>query len=207
MLDWLKLLFSLVSDVMKPRAVLQAEITALRQQVITLRRQAQRQLTLRRSDRLFFTLLYRFFPEVRKAIHIVQPDTLVRWHRMGFRALWRCKSRPRGGRPRVSKDVRQLIREMSIANPRWGAPPIHGELKIFGNDIAQSTVAKYIIKRREPPSQSWKTFVRSHADRIAACDLFVVPTIGFKLLFAFIVMAHGRRKLLHIGVTHRPTAA
>ncbi|WP_395074137.1 helix-turn-helix domain-containing protein [Hyphococcus sp.] len=117
---------------------------------------------------------------------------------MGFRALWRWKSRPRGGRPKVSEEFRDLIREMSIANPLWGAPRIHGELKLLGIDIAQSTVAKYIIKRRGPPSQSWKTFIRNHSDCTAACDFLVVQTIGFRLLFAFIVMAHGRRELLHI---------
>ena len=206
MLDWLKLLILLISDLTKPHFVLEAEITALRQQVITLRRQAPKQLTLRRSDRLILTFLYRFFPEVRNAIHIVQPETLVRWHRIGFRALWRWKSRPRGGRPKISKEIRDLIREMSLTNPLWGAPRIHGELKMLGIDLAQSTVAKYMVRRRGPPSQSWKTFIRNHADGIAACDFLVVPTIGFKLLFAFIVMAHGRRKLLHVGVTAHPTA-
>lgn len=207
MLDWLELFILLISDLMKPRSVLEAEITSLRQQVITLRRQALKQLTLRRSDRLLLTLLYRFFPEVRRAIHIVQPETLVRWHRMGFRTLWRWKSRPRGGRPKISQEMRNLIREMSIANPLWGAPRIHGELRILGIDIAQSTVAKYMVKHRGPPSQSWNTFIRNHADDIAACDFLVVPTIGLKLLFAFIVMAHGRRKLVHVGVTTHPTAA
>lgn len=207
MLDWLKLVILLISDLTKPRSVLEAEIAVLRQQVITLKRQAPRQLSLRRNDRLILAFLYRFFPDVRKAIYIVQPETLTRWHRMGFRALWRWKSRPRGGRPKISLEIRGLIREMSIANPLWGAPRIHGELKWLGIDIAQSTVAKYMTKRRGPPSQSWKTFIRNHADCTAACDFLVVPTIGFKLLFAFIVMSHGRRKLLHIGVTAHPTAA
>ncbi len=207
MLDWLKLLILLISDLTKPRSVLEAEITALRQQVIMLRRQAPKQLTLRRNDRLLLAFLYRFFPEVRNAIHIVQPETLVRWHRMGFQASWRWKSRPRGGRPKVAKEIRDLIREMSIANPLWGAPRIQDELKMLGINIAQSTVAEYMIRRRGPPSQSWKSFIRNHTDGIAACDFLVVPTIGFKLLFAFIVMAHGRRNLLHIGVTAHPTAA
>ena len=125
---------------------------------------------------------------------------------MGFRALWRWKSRPRGGRPKASKEIRDLIREMSLANPLWGAPRIHSEMKMLGIDIAQSSVAKYMVKRRGPPSQSWKTFIRNHAGGIAACDFLVVPTIGFKILFAFIVMGHGRRQLLHIGVTAHPTA-
>ncbi len=125
---------------------------------------------------------------------------------MGFKALWRWKSRPRCGRPKVSKEIRDLIREMSLANPLWGAPRIHGELMMLGINIAQSTVAKYITKQRLPPSQTWKTFLCNHADGVASCDFLIVPTIGFKLLYAFVILGHGRRKLLHIGVTANPTA-
>ncbi|WP_425409920.1 integrase core domain-containing protein [Hyphococcus sp.] len=99
-----------------------------------------------------------------------------------------------------------MIREMSLANPLWGAPRIHGELKMLGIGVAQSTIAKYMIKHRGPPSQGWKTFLRNHTDGIASCDFFIVPTIGFKLLYTFVVLGHGRRKLLHIGVTAHPTA-
>lgn len=183
-----------------------AENAALRHQVAVLRQKAPAHLFLRRRDRLFLALLYRFFPGVLDIIHIVRPETIARWHRLGFRALWRWKSRPRGGRPKVSKEIRDFIRDMSLANPLWGAPRIHGELKMLGIDIAQSTVAKYMIKRRGPPSQSWKTFLRNHADGIASCDFLIVPTIGFNLLYAFVVLDHGHRKLLHIGVTSHPTA-
>jgi transposase InsO family protein len=125
---------------------------------------------------------------------------------MGFRALWRWKSRPHGGRPRVSTEIRSLIREMSRANPLWAAPRIHGELKLLGIDVAQSTVAKYMAKRCGSPSQGWKTFLRNHADGIASCDFLIVPALGFRLLYAFVVLGQGRRKLLHAGVTAHPTA-
>ena len=152
-----------------------------------------------RLDRLIFALLYRLSPRIVAALHIVRPESVIRWHRMGFRALWRWKWRPRGGRPKVSKEIRDLIREMSLANPLWGAPRIHGELAMIGVDIAQSTVAKYMLKRRGRPTQNWKTFLKNHADGIASCDFLIVPTIGFKLLYAFIVLSHGRQKLLHFA--------
>ena len=114
---------------------------------------------------------------------IVRPDTVIRWHRAGFGSYWRWKSSRRCGRPIVPLDIRRLIREMSIANPLWGAPRIHGELLKLGIDIGQTSVAKYMARRRAPPSQGWKTFLRNHADGIAAMDLFVVPTITFRPLY------------------------
>jgi len=130
----------------------------------------------------------------------------VRWHRKGFAAFWRWKSRPLGGRPPIAKDVRDLIRRMSFENPLWGAPHIHGELLKLGFEVAQSTVSKYMVPRRDRPSQTWKTFLRNHADGIASIDLFVVPTIAFEQLFAFLVLGHGRRQLLWFAVTRNPTA-
>ena len=131
---------------------------------------------------------------------------MIRWHRAGFRAYWRWKSRPRGGRPTTPADIRQLIREMSIANPLWGAPRIHGELLKLGIDVGQTTVAKYMAKRRRPPSQGWKTFLRNHADAIASMDMFVVPTISFRLLYGLLILRHSRRELLWLGVTEHPSA-
>ena len=140
------------------------------------------------------------------ALKILKPRTVIRWHRAGFRAYWRWKSRPRGGRPKTAADIRQLIREMSVANPLWGAPRIHGELLKLGINVGQTTVAKYMARRRQPPSQGWKTFLRNHADGIASMDLFVVPTISFRLLYGFLILQHSRRKLLWLGVTARPSA-
>ncbi len=206
MLDWLKIILCFVLDMAKPRSVLAAENAALRQQVIVLRRLAPKQLSLNSSDRILFSLIFSLFPQTKSAVHIVQPATLIRWHRMGFRALWRWKSRSRGGRPKVSEEIQDLIRAMSLANPLWGAPRIHGELKMLGINVAQSTVAKYIAKRLGPPSQGWITFLRNYTDGIASCDFLIVPTVGFKLLYAFVILGHGRRKLLHISVTAHPTA-
>ena len=130
----------------------------------------------------------------------------MRWHRAGFRSYWRWKSGRRPGRPVAPAEFRQLIRERSIANPLWGAPRIHGELLKLGIDIGQTTVAKYMARRRGPPSQGWKTFLRNHADGIAAIDLFVVPTVSFRLLYGLLIMGHGRRQILWLGVTPHPTA-
>jgi hypothetical protein len=138
-------------------------------------------------DRLVFAGLYRLFPKICDALAILKLDTIVRWHRAGFRLYWRWKSRRRGGRPTVPLEIRKLIREMSIANPLWGAPRIHGELLKLGIDIGQTSVAKYMARRRGPPSQGWKTFLNNHADGIAAMDLFVVPTISFRLLYGLLM--------------------
>jgi hypothetical protein len=157
-------------------------------------------------DRLVFTALYRVAPGVLDALKILKPQTVIRWHRAGFRTYWRWKSRPRGGRPKMPADIRQLIRDMSIANPLWGAPRIHGELLKLGIDVGQTTVAKYMARRRQPPSQGWKTFLRNHADGIASMDLFVVPTISFRLLYGLLILQHSRRELVWLGVTARPSA-
>ena len=169
-------------------------------------RTAPKKLSFSAIDRLVFVGLYRLFPNVRNALAIVKPETIVRWHRAGFRSYWRWKSRPRGGRPTVPLEIRRLIREMSIANPLWGAPRVHGELHKLGINIGQTSVAKYMVRRRHQPSQGWKTFIRNHADGIAAMDLFVVPTISFRLLYGLLIMGHGRRQILWFGVTSHPTA-
>ncbi|MFQ5937422.1 MAG: integrase core domain-containing protein [Acidiferrobacterales bacterium] len=190
----------------RSRARVEAENLALRHQLNVVRRQAPRRPQLRNSDRLLFVWLYRLCPDVLASIAIVRPETVVRWHRRGFKAFWRWKSRGAPGRPRIPKEIRDLIREVSIANPLWGAPRLHGELLKVGIDVAQSTVAKYMVKGRRPPSQSWKTFLRNHADGIASIDFFVVPTVAFKLLYAFVILRHDRRWLVHLAVTTNPTA-
>jgi len=189
---------------MRSRATLEAELLTLRQQINALRRTAPKKQSFSVIDRLVFVCLYRSFPKVCDALAIVKPDTIVRWHRAGIRSYWRWKSRPRGGRPTMPLEIRQLIGEMSIANPLWGAPRIHGELLKLGIDIGQTSVA--MAKRRGPPCQDWKTFVNNHADDIAAMDLFVVPTISFRLLYGLLIMGHGRRQILWFGVTSHPTA-
>jgi transposase InsO family protein len=185
---------------------LELENVALRHQVMVLQRQARGRIHLTNLDRLFLVQLYRWFPSILRVLTIVQPETVIRWHRAGFRFYWRWKSRPRGGRPQIDAKLRSLIRRTSIENPLWGAPRIHGELLKLGFEVAQSSVAKYMVKRRGPPSQGWRTFLRNHAPDIAAMDLFVVPTVGFDLLYAFVIVGLGRRELVWISVTANPTA-
>ncbi|MDI1343701.1 MAG: integrase core domain-containing protein [Pseudolabrys sp.] len=190
----------------KSKSRLEAENAALRHQLIVLRRKVPGRVRLTNNDRWFLIQLYRWFPSILQVVSVVQPETLVRWHRAGFRLYWRWKSRSQGGRPQIEADLRALIRQMSMENPLWGAPRIHGELLKLGFDVAQSSVAKYMVKRRGPPSQGWRSFVWNHAPDIVAIDLFVVPTIGFSLLYAFVIVRLGRRELVWISVTTNPTA-
>jgi transposase InsO family protein len=161
---------------------------------------------LLRGDRVLLVWMTRFYPELLGLTQVVKPETILRWHRAGFRAFWRWKSRKRAGRPKIDRALRDLIRRMSRENPLWGAPRIHGELLMLGFDVAQSTVSKYMVRSKLPPSQSWKTFLRNHANAIAAIDLCVVPTLTFERLFALLVLGHGRRRLLWFEVTRHPTA-
>jgi hypothetical protein len=174
--------------------------------LIVLRRKVKGRAHFTNNDRWFFIQMYRWFPSILEVLVIIRPETLARWHRAGFRCYWRRKSRPLGGRPQIETELRALIRQMSMENPLWGAPRIHGELLKLGIDIGQTSVAKYMARRRGPPSQGWKTFLRNHADGIAAMDLFVVPTISFRLLYGLLIMGHGRRQILWFGVTPHPTA-
>ena len=148
----------------------------------------------------------RIWPRLLDLAQVVKPQTILRWHRAGFRAYWRRKSRNRAGRPKIDRGLRDPIQRMSEENPLWGAPRIHGELLILGFEVAQSTVSKYMVRRRKPPSQIWKTFLRNHAEAIAAIDMCVVPTLTFDHLFALLVLGHGRRQLLWFEVTRHPTA-
>jgi transposase InsO family protein len=196
----------LLASPFKSKSRLEAENAALRHQLIVLQRKKRGRVQLTNGDRLFLVQLYRWFPSVLKAITIVRPETLVRWHRAGFRRYWRWKSRPLRGRPQIDADLRALIRRMSAENPLWGAPRIHGELLKLGFEVAQSSVAKYMVKRCGPPSQGWCTFLRNHAPDIAAIDLFVVPTVAFDLLYALVIVRLVRRDLVWINVTTHPTA-
>ena len=154
----------LVWDCFKSRWRLQAEILVLRHQLNVLRQRAPRRPHLRWVDRALFIWLYRRCPRILDAITIVRPETVVRWHRMGFAAYWRWRSRSLGGRPRISKELRDLIRRMSFENPLWGAPKIHGELLKLGIDLAQSTVSIYMVPRQDRPLQTWKTFLCNHME-------------------------------------------
>jgi hypothetical protein len=201
----LHLLVAVVIDRFKSRRRLEIENLYLRHQLNIALRQPRR-LRLRVTDRALLAWMTRLWPDLLSLSRVVRPDTILRWHRAGFRAYWRWRSRGRPGRPKISSELRELIRQMSRENRLWGAPRIHGELLKLGFEIAESTVSKYMIRHRGPPSQTWRTFLRNHADAIAAIDLCVVHTATFERLFALIVIGHGRRQLLWFAVTRHPTA-
>jgi transposase InsO family protein len=138
---------------------------------------------------------------------IVKPETVIGWHRKGFRLFWRWKSRHgRSGRPSITVETRELIRKMSRDNPLWGAPRIHGELLKLGIDIGETSVSKYMARDRKPPLQTWRTFLENHCKTMVSVDFFTVPTIRFQVLYVFLVLAHDRRRILHFAVTAHPTA-
>jgi transposase InsO family protein len=195
-----------VADMFKSRCRLQAENLFLRHQLNIALRRAPPRPRLCGSDRALLIWITRLWPNMVDLAQVVKPETILRWHRAGFRAYWRRKSRNRAGRPKIDRGLRDLIQRMSRENPLWGAPRIHGELLMLGFEVAQSTVSKYMVRSRKPPSQSWKTFLQNHAEAITAIDMCVVPTLTFELLFVFLVLGHGRRQLLRFEVTRHPTA-
>src|ERR1700726_4402417 len=206
MIGLLCFVLAVLASPFKSKLRLEAENAVLRHQLNVVRRRRPGRVRLTNNDRWFFIQLYRWFPSILQVLTIIRPETLVRWHRAGFRSYWRWKSRPLGGRPQIDTELRALIRRMSMENSLWGAPRIHGELLKLGFEVAQSSVAKYMVKRRGPPSQGWRTFLCNHAPDIAAMDLFVVPTVGFDLLYAFVIIRLDRRDLVWINVTTSPTA-
>jgi putative transposase len=191
----------------RSRAALHLEIIALRHQLAVVNRSSRPRVRFAAIDRVLWAWLSRSWRDWRSVVHIVKPETVLAWHRRGFRLFWTWKSRQRNGRPGVAADVRALIRELSTANPLWGAPRIHGELQKLGITVSQSTVAKYMRRHPRPSSQAWRTFLANHASQIMAADLFVVPTITFRLLFVLVILGHDRRRIVHVAVTDHPTAA
>ncbi len=201
------LLFATLRDTFRGRAALQLELLAQRHQLAVLTRKNARP-RLRPADCMFWVLLSLLWSDRRGALTIVKPETVIAWHRKGFGVYWTWKSR-RGktGRPAASTEVRALIRRMSQDNPLWGAPRIHGELLKLGFEVSEATVSKYLTRQPKPPSQTWQTFLQNHVGCLASIDFFVVPTIRFDLLFAFIVLHHERRRVVQFAVTSHPTAA
>ena len=197
--------FALIVSTFRTRAALHAEILALRHQLAVFQKNAPRRLRLQGCDRLLWAVLYRCWSSWRRCLEMVQPETVLRWHRRAFAWHWTRKSRRLPGRPEIAANIRDLIRRMSQANSLWGAPRIHGELLKLGIAVAQSTVARYLPRLRKPPSQTWRTFLTNHLAQTAAIDFFTVPTATFRVLFVFVVLAHERRRVLHFGVTEHPT--
>jgi putative transposase len=203
----MRAIFVLLRACFRGRAALALENLALRQQLAVLHRSAPRP-RLHWRDRLFWAWLSRLWTGWREVLVLVKPETVVRWHRLGFRLYWRWKSRGQPGRPSIAAEVRRLIRRINRENPLWGAPRIRAELHLLGHDVAKSTVARYMTRRKDkPPSQTWRTFLRNHVGSLASIDFFVVPTVTFRLLYAFVVLRHDRRRVVHCNVTEHPTAA
>lgn len=206
MITILSALVSLLSFRVRSRVSLELEVIALRHQVAVLRRQRSGRLRLSCADRLLWVWLYRIWPRALHAMVLVKPATVIQWHRKGFRFYWRWRSRSRQiGRPKTSTEIRQLIRQMSMANPIWGAPRIHGELLMLGIEVSQATVGRYMPRRPKVPSPTWHSFLRNHMHNTAAVDMFVVATATFRLLYALIVLGHDRRRIIHFEVTQNPT--
>jgi len=204
MIKWLGIIGRTLLSTLRTHRGLAVENLALRQQLAVMKHRHPRP-RLTDLDRLFWVALSRVWADWRESLHVVQPATVLRWHRQGFRYYWRWKSRRRG-RPGIDAEIRDLIRRMCRANPLWGAPRIHGELLKLGIEVSEATVSKYMIRRRGPPSQSWRTFLENHAKEIIALDFFVVPTATFRILFVLIVLSHDRRRILHVNVTAHPSA-
>src|SRR3984893_9072380 len=207
MLTSLTTLLATLWSIFHSRAALQLENLALRHQIGVLQRSAAKRPKLTPVDRLLWICLSRLWRDWRSSLAIVKPETVIAWHRAGFRLFWTWKGR-RGqpGRPGISREVRDLIRQMCRQNPSWGARRIHGELLKLGIDIAESSVSKYMVRCRKPPSQTWRTFLENHAQQLVSVDFFTVPTIRFQVLYVFLVLAHDRRRILHFNVTAHPTA-
>jgi len=191
----------------RTRASLLAEILALRHQLAILKRSAKKRPRLGKPDRFLWLWLSCWLPDWRNCLLIVKPETVLAWHRKGFRlfCIWKSRQR-RPGRPDTTQEIRDLIRRMSTANATWGAPRIHGELLKLGIEVSQATVAKYMVRRSKPPSQTWRTLLENHVKEMVSVDFFVVPTSSFRVLFVFLVLAHDRRRELHFNVTAHPNA-
>src|SRR5712692_7223166 len=196
-----------VCSALKSRRHLALENLALRQQLALLCNRSKRP-QFGRVARIFWVCLSQRWSGWRDALCLVRPETVIRWHRQGFRAFWTWKSRRRGpGRPPVGSELKALIQKMSFANPLWGAPRIHGELLKLGFDISQRSVARLMPRRPKLPSQTWRTFLQNHVADLVSVDFFVVPTATFRVLYVFVVLLHHRRKVVHFNVTDSPTAA
>ena len=194
----------------RTRRSLMLENLALRQQLTVFKRKQPRP-RLGTIDKLFWVVARRFWAQWKKVLVIVLPDTVVRWHRSGFKLYWAmlCKVRkPVGGGRRISKQIRELIFQMVAANPSWGAPRIHGELRMLGFDVSETTISRWMKRApKDPqPAKRWLAFLRNHREAIAAMDFFTVPTLTFDVLYCFFIIGHDRRRILHFNVTRHPTS-
>ena len=204
MTKWLSFILQSFVSLLRTRRDLAFENLLLRQQLAVMKEKGVRP-ALSQADRSFWAAVSKLWPRWRDALHIVRPETVIRWHRDGYRRHWTRKCSKKG-RPELDPKIRLLIKRMSQANPLWGAPRIHGELLKLGIEVSETTVSKYLIRTKKPPSQTWRTFLENHAKDIIATDFFTVPTATFRVLFVLVVLSHDRREILHTNVTESPTA-
>jgi hypothetical protein len=205
-MSYIHILSCFLRALLVSRTSLAAENLALRQQLAILD-QTRPRPKLKDRDRLFWVVLARLWSGWRSALVIVRPETVIRWHRQGFRYYWRWKSRARAGRPRIARELRQLIQRMSRENPLWGAPRIQAELHFLGYDLSRATIAKYMHRSGTPPSPSWRSFLNNHMAEMAGADFFTVPTALFQVLYVWVILGHERRRIVHLNVTAHPTSA
>ena len=207
MIRWLTVALRLALAGLKSHRNLLLENLALRHQLLVLSRGSNRP-RLTPMDRALWAWLSHTWDGWKTRLCLVKPSTVIHWHREGFRIFWKWKSRPsKAGRKTIAPNTITLIREMSRANPLWGAPRIHGELLKLGIILAQRSVAKYMVRRpHRPPAQNWKTFLRNHVGHMVSVDFLTVPTLSFQVLYVFIVLSHRRRKVLHFNITETPSA-
>ncbi len=186
-------------------AKLSQENISLRHQILIYKRTVKKPI-ITQSDRVFWIIVKRFCKEWKKHIYFVKPETVISWHRQGFKLFWANKSKRKPGRPEITYEIKELVKQMLKANPLWGAPRIHGELLKLGIEISEKSVSNLIRRMNpKPPSQTWKTFLHNHAGK-CACDFFTVPSVFFKVLYVFVIIDHSSRKLIHFNITQNPTA-
>jgi transposase InsO family protein len=205
MIDLLSALLAAARSSLRSQRELALENLALRQQLAVLKHATKRP-KLTNADRAFRVALSRLWPDWQDALILVRPETSIGWHRKGFKVCWSWKSRNRGDRPPIDAEIRTLIRRMARENPTWGAPRIHGELLMLGFEVGEATVSRTMPRRRKPPSQNWRSFLRNHTRDLISIDFFVVPTATFRVLYVFLVLEHERRRIVHFNVTEAPSA-
>jgi predicted DCC family thiol-disulfide oxidoreductase YuxK len=210
MLDLFRIWSGAALRFFRTRQHLMLENLALRQQLVVLKRRHPKP-RLGLLDKLFWVALRQLWSDWKKCLYLVAPDTVPRWHQAGFRLYWAllCKVRRRAGGKKIPREVRDLIFQMVAENATWGAPRIHGELRMLGFEVSERTISRWMRRapRNPEPAQRWRAFLRNHREAIAAMDFFTVPTLTFNLLYCFFVISHDRRRILHFNVTRHPTSS
>lgn len=198
------MIFSIITHIFKSKTSLQLENLLLRKQIEILMRKKNRP-RIKNRDRILLVLISKIYSQWHQAFLIFKPETLIRWHRLGFKLFWRWKSGKSAGRPPIDKELRSLIRSIANENPLWGAPRIHGELLKLGFNVSQATVSSYMPKKKKQSGQTWLTFLHNHLKETVSVDFFTIPTLTYSILYVFVILSHDRRYILHYNITKHPT--